>query len=204
MNLEPCKSCACGCVPVSKECIIALSELPTWNVIKDNHLANAVDDLSDLIGIKCADELCSKLSAAIEEVNTSGGTVADYLQEKWLNVINNNYFKRWFANRVAWHWFEGSSITDLRKVGIVTSTNTDEQFRNGFQHADESQRKRLQTSAANYASGARKKFLEVYWFCNICLYDCRPDFCDCKRRDCSLCNPEGEGGKGKSIGMDII
>ena len=204
MALEPCKICACGCIPVSKECIIALSELPTWDVVKTNHVSNAVDDMSQLLGNKCAAELCTNLSEAIAEVNVSGGTVDDYLAQKWIDVITNKQFQKWFANRTAWHWFEGSSITDLRKVGIVTSNNNDEQFRNGFQHADESQRKRLQESTANYASMARKKFQEEFWFCNTCDYDCQPNFCDCRKTSCSRCNPEGNSGKGLSIRMQII
>jgi hypothetical protein len=202
--MEPCKACSCGCIPVSSECIVDLSELPNWRVVKNNQVANAVNDIDDLIGLKCAEELCSALKAAIEEVNTSGGAVEDYLPAKWWNLITNKHFKTWFANRVAWHWFEGSSITELRKVGLITATNADEQFKNGFQMADEAQRKRLQCAAANYASGARKKFLEAFWFCNICDYSCAPSLCDCKLRTCSLCNPEGEGGRGLSVGMDVI
>lgn len=202
--MEPCKSCSCGCIPVSSECIVDLSELPNWRVVKTNQVANAVDDIDDLIGLKCSEELCSELKSAIDEVNTSGGAVEDYLPSKWWSLITNRHFKKWFSNRVAWHWFEGSSITELKKVGLITSTNADEQFKNGFQMADESQRKRLQEAAANYASGARKKFLESFWFCNIHDYDCAPNLCECRLRSCSLCFPEGEGGRGLSVGMDVI
>ena len=219
--MEPCKSCACGCIPVSSECIVSLSELPSWRVVSDQHVSNAVDDIDDLLGLCCSEELCQAIIAAIAEVNTSGGTVDDYLADRWLALITNRHFKKWFANRVAWHWFEGSSITELKKVGLITASNTDEQYKNGFQHAEEAQRKRLQGAAANYASGARKKFLEAYWFCNLNLYACAPKYCwtaypklysnyvdqygcRCGHALCTRCNVQGEGGRGLSVGMDVI
>lgn len=200
---EPCKNCLCECVPVSSECIVSLSELPSWNVVKPNHISNATDDVDDLIGLNCSEELCSQLSKAIEEVNNSGGVVADYLPKIWLNIIENKHFKKWYANRVAWHWFEGASISELKSVGLVVPANNDEQFRNGFQMAEEKERKRLQAAAANYASGARLKFLQVFWACNICDYECRPK-CECNLSNCLSCNPEGVGGRGLSVGFEVV
>lgn len=202
--MEPCKDCVCDCIPVSKECIVKLSEIPKWEVVKENHLSNATDDVADLIGNKCSEELCQALSAAIKEVNLDPGkTVSDFLAKKWLNVIENKHFKKWYANRVLWHWLEGASISELKLVGLVVPENTDESFTNGFQMATEAERKRLQRAAANYASGARLKFLEIYWFCNTSLYDCTP-LCSCQKTSCQICDPEGVSGRGLSIGMDIV
>lgn len=202
--MEPCKNCGCGCVPVSAECIVKYSEIPNFSLVMPQHLENAVLDIDDLIGIRCAESLCAALKTAVEEANAGGGKPEDYLSDKWKQVVENRHFKHWFANRVAFHWFEGSSITQLSEAGLVTASNSDSGYKNNFTQAEESQRKRLSDNAAERASNSRTKFLEGFWFCNTCNYeDCLPA-CECRLLTCKRCNPDGSGGRGQSIGFVIV
>ncbi len=172
---------------VSLECIIAFSELTRTAQVRTNDINNTNNDVGDLIGEYCFEQLCAALSSALDEANAAnenGGTATpmDFLAEKWKAIITNRHFKTWYANRVAYHWFEGSSITSIAKAGLITQRNNDEEYKNGFSHAEEKQRKRLSETAAKYAGMAKAKFLEHFW--NACgtEYDCKPD-CGCNDKE---------------------
>jgi len=187
---------------VSENCIISYSELNHSTEVRVNDINNANDDVGDLIGEQCFDELCAALSSAIESANTWNSenettkTLLDYLDTKWKLIITNRHFKKWYSNRVAYHWFEGSSITQLKKVGLITTSNEDDEFKNGFKHAEENQRKRLSNNASIYASNSKNKFLTHFWSHCASNYSCRPD-CPCDDNISSE-NP------GSSIGFSVL
>lgn len=196
-NLKVCHSCACFCWLVSEDCIVSLSELTSSSLIRTNDINNTNSDVSDLIGEKCFRQLCTALTLAVEAANAynsdplniSKKGVLDFLEAKWAALISDMYFKSWYANRVAWHWLEGASITQLKTVGLITTSNSDEEFKNGFKHAEEAQRKRLAAGAERYASNAALKFKLNFWdCCSPNVYDCL-DFCNNKEK------------VGESIGM---
>jgi hypothetical protein len=201
-TLNYCKSCICFCWLVEASCIISYSELSESSLIRDNDINNSNDDLGELIGELCFEQLCASVSNAVQKANafnsdvnnTIKKNVFDYLPVKWAIILRNRHFKKYYSNRVAFHWFEGASITQLKKVGLITTSNDDEVFKNSFKHAPEQQRKRLSISAANYASNAKNKFKETFW--NKCSkdYDCSED-CGCDDKDDSY---------GTSIGFHTI
>ena len=198
-GVKPCGACSCYCWLVTGDCIVQLSEITAVAIIKSNHINHANDDVADLIGEKCFEELCNAIQAAIEEANQTeeSDSLFDFLEQRWKDLISNRHFKKFYSNRVAFHWLEGASITQLKKVGLITTSNDDEEFKNSFKHADEKQRKRLSDSAANYASGSRLKFLKHFWNCAPAgLYDCAPG---CEED----CNASAEGS-GESIGFCIL
>lgn len=187
---------------VTQQCIVSLSELSAQVKVDTAYINFANMDVSSLLGEHCFQELCTALKTAVEAANaynedpgnTDKKCAEDFLASKWLAVIQNMYFKTWYANRVAWHWFEGSSITQIKKVGIITTSNDDEEFKNSFKHAAESQRKRLALTAERNASNAKKLFLDHFWNCvDPATYTCKP-VCPCDEEDTT----------GKSIGMSPL
>lgn len=159
-------------------------------------------DVGQLLGIACFNQLCNALKVATEDANTYNEnptnvvkkSVLEFLETKWLNVVSDLYFKTWYANRVAWHWLEGASITQLKSVGLITASNEDNEFKNGFKHADEKERQRLAAVAARLASDAGRLFQVTFWEVYKNSYDCIPD-CGCS---------ENEKTSGISIGMSAL
>lgn len=184
-DLKPCLQCACYCWLVSEPCIIANSEIPKAGIIKTNHINDARNDLDDLIGTKCSDELCEAISAAIKSSEDSGedDTLFDFLPAKWKDLITNRHFKKWYSERVAFHWFEGSSITELRKAGLVTTSADDTTYKNDYRHAEEKQRKRLAEVADQKSGEAEFKFRKDFWTPNLSNYDCAPESCECSHEE---------------------
>ena len=201
-TLNYCKSCICFCWLVESSCIISYSELSESSLIRDNDINNSNDDVGDLIGELCFEQLCASVSESVtaanaynsDSSNTEKKTIFDFLPLKWSNILRNSHFKKYYSNRVAYHWFEGASITQLKKVGLITTSNDDEDFKNSFKHAAEKQRKRLSDSAANYASNAKTKFLKTFWD------NCKEDY-DCSE-DCGC--DDTENNYGTSIGFATI
>lgn len=204
-NLTVCPSCSCMCWLVSKNCVVSFSELTDSSVIRTNDINNTNDDVGDLIGEECLEALCAASTKAVQDANvwnqnpgnaSEQKTLLDFLPTMWLTLIGNRHFKRWYSNRVSYHWLEGSSITELRAVGLITTTNEDESFKNGFKHAEEKQRRRLSSVAQNYASGAKAKFLTHFWTPKTAqAYGCSPD--------CG-CSEETSNDSGTSIGMEVL
>ena len=198
-EVNGCQMCTCLCWLVSAGCIVSMSELTEATVVRTNDINNANDDVGDLLGELCFEQLCAALSKAVLDANAYNEvpenedkkSALDFLETKWVLVITNRHFKKWYSNRVAWHWFEGSSITQIKKVGLITTSNDDEDFKNSFKHAANAERKRLAAVSERNASAAKAKFLKHYWDCNTELYDCNP-VCGCDDK---------ADNSGESIGM---
>lgn len=201
--MEICNQCSCSCKPVSAECITRYSDITDPTILHPNHYQKATDNIDDLLGIDCAEELCSALEATVEALEADGDpdkTIEDFLEDKWLNVINNRHFKKWYSNRLLWHWLHGASISELSASGLVSTSNTDDSYKDNYTLADETERRRMQDSAEFYSSEAKSKFLSTYWYKNINLYDCAELECGCtKHYKCKQhCPPK------KGIGMNVI
>jgi hypothetical protein len=177
------------CKPVSAQCITSNSEITDPNILKANHYRKATDDIDDLIGVDCADELCNALKQAVldleeyNELNPDGPekTIDDFLADKWLNVVNNRHFQKWYSNRLLWHWLHGASTSELTASGLVTFNNSDDSYKNNFNQAVEEERKRMEDSADFYASQARFKFISTFWNVNTSNYDCIVSECGCSK-----------------------
>lgn len=189
---KPCEHCDCKCWILDEQCIVDLTNIQDTASIKHNHINDTNDNLDDLLGIKCAEELCQATAKAVDDLNVYNDskqpedpemTVLDFLEDKWKNVITNKHFKRWYAKRVEYNWLNGSSITELKDVGLITSSNDDGDYDNKFKHADEKQRARLTGVAMDWAEKSKRKFQLTYWFRNISLYNCLGDCCRMKYYD---------------------
>lgn len=189
---------------VSAKCITDLSELTSKVTVRTNDINNANMGVGDLLGELCFRQLCTALKVAVEEANTYNEVPAnedkkqaiEFLELRWVLVISDMYFKTWYANRVAWFWLEGSSITQLKSVGLITTSNDDEEFKNSFVHAGEKERKRLAGVAERLASNAKDKFKKFFWDApeNNKNYSCSP-----------ACPCDGdENAAGESIGMSAL
>lgn len=205
--MEYCQKCACSCKPINLECVADYTDIQEVNVIRTNHYNKASLDMEELIGVDCADELCNALSLAYEQLGEStdeNATIEDFLPEIWLNIINNRYFKMWYANRLLWHYVNGASISEIRASGLVTTSNNDSEYKNDYQHAGEKERKRIETSAKFYSDQARTKFNDLFWCYEKTKYPCAELDCGCnKHHKCELhCDPCHK--KRKGIGIDII
>lgn len=187
--MENCKNCSCSCKPISEDCVTRYSDIQNPKVLNDSHYSKATDDIDDLIGDDCAEELCSALSAAVIQANEYNSanptedprTFSFYLSSIWLNVINNKHFQKWYANRLLWHWLFGDSTSEIKLTGLITQSNTDPDYKNDFAQAQEKERKRMELSAKLYADQGRSKFLSRYWGKNINLYPCAVLECGCKK-----------------------
>lgn len=184
--MENCNDCPCSCKIMSDECVTRFADIKDPTVLTNAHWQKATDDIDNLIGIDCAEQLCTALVAAVEEANAyntanppAATTFADYLDEIWLNIINNRHFQKWYANRLLWHWLHGDSISDVRASGLVVQSNTDEQYKNGFIQATKEELARRIGSASMYATQGSTKFLNEYWYKNIGLYSCAVLECGC-------------------------
>lgn len=206
--MENCKNCPCNCKPISDDCVTKYSDIQNPKVLNENHYQKATDDIDDLIGVDCAEELCSALISAVaaaNEYNESNPTepkktFIDFLPSKWLDVINNRHFKKWYANRLLWHWVHGPSISEIKSSGLVTQSNNDPDYKNDFAQAQENERKRMERGANVYASQGRSKFLSEYWNKNIGLYPCAVLECGCTNtHKCKTHCPPQQG-----IGMVAI
>ena len=184
--VEPCNTCPCNCRPISPDCVTQYSEIDDPKILKDNHWRKATDDIEELIGVDCADQLCEDLKSAIVELNDYNEnkqpadpekTIENFLQSKWLNVVTNKYFKKWYANKLLWHWLYGASISELTLSGLVTTSNSDDQYKNNYAAALEKERKRLQDSATFYFEKAQYSFIKYYWDKNTSLYNCIESTC---------------------------
>lgn len=201
--ITACPTCSCSCWLADASCILANSELTAATLIKAHHVNKANDDVADLIGEACFEELCAALTAAIEAASEANEgvppaeqvTAFSLLAAKWQAVLGNRHFKAFYSHRVAYHWFEGSSITELKAAGLITTSNTDEEFKNGFRHAEEAQRKRLSTVEATSAGDSRNRFLTYFWTPNANAYTCAPSSCE------TSC---GDAPAGKGVGLTII
>jgi len=207
--MENCKDCACKCKPVSAECITSNCEITDANIIKKNHYTKATDDIDELIGMDCADELCEALSQAaadlqqynIDNPGLNDKTIDDFLADKWLAVVNNKHFQKWYSNKLLWHWVFGASTSQLTSSGLVAVNNSDQQYKNNFNQAVEEERKRMQDSAEMYFTKARFKFINQFWNKNTENYSCIVSACGCtKIYTCDThCPPSNDG-----IGMIVI
>lgn len=178
--MEDCNNCPCTCRPISPDCVVRFSEIKDPNVLGESHWQKATDDMDDLIGVDCANALCTAIETAIQEANDSSETdYLPYLASNWLAVISNKYFKKWYANRLLWHWLKGESTSKIKESGLITLSNNDEQYKNGFQQALENERKRLEIATSDYANQGRARFLEEYWYKNTSLYSCAAASCGC-------------------------
>jgi len=179
-----------------------LSELTPQTNIRTNDINNANSDVRSLLGELCFAQLCAALKAATEAANLYNEdplnvvkkSILEFLETRWLNVVTNLDFKTWYSNRVAWHWLEGSSITQLKSVGLITTNNDDKDFKNGFKHAEEAERKRLAAVAERIASNAGRNFKVSFWDLSKNAYSCQQN-CACNE------NPEAPG---MSIGMSAL
>jgi len=167
---------------MSDQCVTRFADIKDPTVLTSAHWQKATNDIDDLIGVDCANELCAALVAAVEESNANPGTTfADYLAANWLAVITNKYFQSWYANRLLWHWLNGSSISDVRASGLVVQSNADEQYKNGFIQATKAELDRMMGSATFYATQGRTRFLNEYWYKNTNLYSCAVLECGCSK-----------------------
>ena len=203
--MENCKDCPCMCKPVSAQCITSNCDITDPNILKKNHYRKATDDIDNLLGIDCSDELCEALKQAVLDleqynIDNPGGpamTIDDFVPQKWLNVVNNRHFQKWYSNRLLWHWLHGASISELTSSGLVTMSNSDEQYKNNSNQALEDERKRMQDSSDFYSSEARFKFINTFWNKSTSQYSCIVQSCGCsKSHTCKdHCTPSNNGIK---------
>ncbi len=212
--MEYCEKCACSCKPISLDCISKYTDIYDVTVIQANHYAKATLDLEDLIGVDCADELCDALTAAYEQLEAStdpNASIEDFLPQQWLDILKNKYFQMWYANKLLWHFLHGASISEVKSAGLVTTSNNDADYKNDYQHAEEDERRRMQTAAKFYADAARNKFIDLFWCHAKHNYSCAELDCGCnKRKKCEThcethCDPCHDNHyKKRGIGIDII
>lgn len=179
--MENCENCPCSCKPISHDCIERYSAINDACVLNPDDYSKATDDIDDLIGADCAEQLCEALSQAAEDAETNDNTIDDNLAQIWLDIINNKHFQSWYANRLLFHWVFGASISKLTQEGLVTTSNTDTQYKNGYVQSQENERKRIQESAKFYSDKSRRKFLEQYWYKNFKRYPCYELECGCTK-----------------------
>lgn len=167
---------------MSDQCVTRFADIKDPTVLTASHWQKASDDIEDLIGVDCANELCAALVDAVAESNLNVGTTfIDYLPAIWIAVIENKDFQKWYANRLLWHWLNGSSISDVRASGLVVQSNADEQYKNGFIQASKAELDRMMGSATFYATQGRTRFLNNYWYKNTNLYSCAVLECGCSK-----------------------
>ena len=98
---DSCK-CRCKCILVSEECIYDLSDLNTESkvVLKKPWIFDRIHDfqLEPMLGA-CLGELCQAKSDAISAAETANDdtTFRDHIDEKWLLVLDNHYFRAMYA-----------------------------------------------------------------------------------------------------------
>lgn len=176
------------------------------NIIKANHINDANDAIDDLIGVECSVQLCEALKQAVEDwqndPDKENKKPFDFLETKWQNIISNRYFIRWYSNKVAESYLQGTSITEIASVGLITTSNSDEKYKNAYKTAEERERSRLENQSKDRADRARDKFVIQFWNKNREAYDCvecldkcndhhDPHYdshCDCNRHNCRICN----------------
>lgn len=198
--MEDCNSCPCTCKPISEDCVIRFSEISDPTILKESHWQKATDDIDDLIGEDCASELCAAISVAIQEANAANETdYLPYLATAWVNVISNKHFKKWYANRLLFHWLRGASISEIKASGLITQSNNDEQYKNSFQQAQEKERQRLEDATAGYSLAARGKFINEYWLKNTNLYSCAVSECGCTKTNKCKAHCKKIGGLGFKV-----
>jgi len=98
---DSCK-CQCKCILVSEACIYDLSDLNAESkiVLKKPWIFDRVHDfqLEPILG-KCLVELCEAKSDAIAaaEAAADGSTFKDHIDEKWLLILDNHYFRAMYS-----------------------------------------------------------------------------------------------------------
>lgn len=201
--MELCKKCGCNCKPVSIDCIIENSDIQDAQSIEEHLFSKATSNIDDLIGSDCAEELCVALESAAEQAEDNEETdIAQYLPKKWLNVIQNKYFKSWYANKVQWHFLNGASISEIVNSSLITTSHSDPgSYSEDYKRAEETERKRLQRSTGYYVGLFREKFLNTYWNKNSDLYNCCEKECGCKKD--FTCKGHSKTNGQQGIGMWI-
>jgi len=195
--MENCNSCECTCKPISTDCVVRFSEIKDPTILGESHWQKSTDDIEDLMGVSCANQLCAAIESAIEEANAINETeYLQYLEARWANVITNKYFKKWYANRLLFHWLQGESTSKIKESGLITISNSDEQYKNGFQQALEKERQRLENATSNYATQGKSRFLNEYWYKNTNLYSCAASACGCTTTHKCQSHCKKEGGLG--------
>lgn len=189
--MESCKDCPCLCKPITNKCIQMYSSITDACVLGTDDFAKASDDIDDLIGMDCAEQLCEALKKASEDAELNGNSIKDNLAKIWLDIIGNRHFKSWYANRLLFHWAFGASISQIEQQGLITISNSDSEYNKNFEHATEAERKRIQESAKHYANKSRRKFIDHFWLHNLDRYPCYELECGCtKLKKCEVhCPP---------------
>lgn len=172
LDLHKCSGCTCGCWPVSASCIIEYTPLKDVSNISNSNIIDANTSLSDVIGDACFEDMCEALSSAISSINADGGSLEDYLAPEWVSLLSNRYFKYWYVNEVAYSWIEGTSITEIKAVGLVTTKNEDEGYENSFSHAGSKERDRLAATFKTKINRYKNKFLETFWYSEKVKFKC--------------------------------
>lgn len=200
--MEICNKCDCKCKPISINCIIDNSDIEDSETIKDNLYTLATSSIDDLIGEDCAEALCIALETAAEQAQAAQETdIIPYLDEKWKNVVQNKYFISWYAYKIQWHFLNGPSISEIAASRLITVSESDPDYKNDFQSAQEAERKRLERSTARRVAYFKDKFKKRYWNKNIDLYDCAEKECGCKKD--YLCKQHCKEDKQDGIGIWI-
>lgn len=201
--MEFCNECECKCKPIDKNCVTKFSDIKDVTILNSSHYEKATNDIDSLIGEDCAEDLCAALKKAAEDAETNNTSILDELPQIWKDIVQNKHFKMWYANRLLWHWLNGASVSELSSSGLVTTRNNDDDYKNDYSHASETERKRMQNSAKFYADEARNKFNKRYWSLKKHLYPCAELDCGCsKNYKCPEHCDKKKGGGG--IGMVVI
>lgn len=179
---ELCDKCECGCKLISMDCLVKHTVFDDPTVVGVDNYTKATMEVDDLIGEDCAKELCEALEAAAQTATDAadGSGITDHLETKWLTLISNKWFKAWYANRVAYHYFNGTSIGEIKEIGIIFNSGRDSagnDYDSGTSASKE--RHRLENASKDYATTARTKFLTTFWNKNRTLYSCAVLECGC-------------------------
>lgn len=200
--MEICKECECNCRPVSIDCIIKNSDIQDLETVTDKLIMLTTSSIDDLIGDDCAEELCVALETAAEAAEAANAPdILPFLPDAWKNIITNNHFKAWYAFKLQWHFLKGASISEIISNKLISTSKSDPDYKDDYEEAVESERKRLERTSASYASMFKDKFLKRYWYKNLSLYACAEKPCGCKKNH--LCNEHRCDEDNQEIGMWI-
>lgn len=193
-----CNNCEAGCIIVSDSTLIAidsrikpmcLDEKPEIRNYVDLFVLEGNSDVCGCIGENCFSELCAAIIKAQDEANAHNDLNPgenkkhlEFLEDRWLNLITNRFFKMMYAAYIVFYYYElGYGTSQVTPNGDVKDNSNTNQFAQrgisiGLKDAQSKANKQL-----IIAKTALKNFEEKFLDKNRTMYPCLP------QKKCNYC-----------------
>lgn len=206
-----CIKCQCGCLILSYNCLhgvhsklkqICIEDKPELLNNVNNFVLMGTNEETSVLGYECFMDLCSDIKMSqkmadnynedyVEGEGNKKKTHLDYMQDKWLRLINNQLFQNMYAYYILHYYYSSGDaigVSSSQGEKLVTDSGGSDMKQTGTKTIDIASWKIKATNAKNLAANYKaqvmthiiKKYPNDYCQLN--------DKCSCGKRSCKDCS----------------